>query len=320
MVYLFSSQCLKSEYILTNSSITKRLGTKDSNNPRLEVFWFWTFRSCLVASTENIKEFLSSDHKRWQISKRKLPKLLRLDWNNLLSNLPDLESKGLNEPQVHSLTLYTLRFQLFMMDETDSATVPTLCSWTSIFMSWNSCCNVKMEEQYLIEIGLGTSPREKKHPNLSEAHEATRTVATKFECMSLQIPRVWWIQGVYSASNWRYTNDNLSRVSVLAQVVSRHQPTTEGGQTEAGPRPWPELGGMQGPAGPKGSQRQPKRPGAQRGVRSAGLLHVFGLVITLNIPMEVYCSPAHEDVIHCCPLMDYQTCYNDSRGGQWDIW
>lgn len=66
------------------------------------------------------------------------------------------------------------------------------------------------------------------------------------------------------------------------------------------------MGGVQGAAGPKGGQRQPKRPGGQRGVTGARLLQVLRLIVALNVPVEVNGSPAHEDVVDRRPLVDDQ--------------
>lgn len=107
-----------------------------------------------------------------------------------------------------------------------------------------------------------------------------------------------------------HTNHDLSRARVLARVIPGQQSGAERGQAEAVPWMGPDLGGMEGAAGPHSGQRQPKRPRGHRWGASADLLHVLGFVITLNIPVKIDSPPAQEDVVHCCPLMDNQTCYN----------
>lgn len=46
---------------------------------------------------------------------------------------------------------------------------------------------------------------------------------------------------------------------------------------------------------------------------SARILHVLRLVVALNVPVEVDGPPAHEDVVHCCPLVDNQACYKEKN-------
>lgn len=110
-------------------------------------------------------------------------------------------------------------------------------------------------------------------------------------------------------SHRRHADDDLSRVAVLAEVVSGHQSGAKGGQPEAGPRLRRQLGGgPRGAVGPEGRQGQPKRPGGHlRGMAGARLLQVLGFIVALNIPVEVDGSPAQEDVVHGRPLVDDQT-------------
>lgn len=113
-----------------------------------------------------------------------------------------------------------------------------------------------------------------------------------------------------TALHRRHTDHHLSRVTVPAQGVPGPQTRAEGGQTEAGPGLRPQLGGLRGAWGPESHQGQPERPGA-----NVGLLHVLGLVVALDIPVQVDGPPSHEDVVHRRPLVDNQACCAQKERG-----
>lgn len=108
------------------------------------------------------------------------------------------------------------------------------------------------------------------------------------------------------SSHRRHADDDLPRLFVGARAGPGQQSGAQRAPAQAGPGLWPQLGRLQGPVGPEADQGQPERPGGQRGGASARLLQVLGLVVALNVPVEVDGAPAQEDTVDRSALVDYQ--------------